>query len=189
MIRISSARRRWHRRPLALDPATTSGYRVLAFVNFFKKRYDLALGQIDRALEINPNDAESYQVRGAVLVYAGRATEAITWLEAALRFDRDHINVARNLCTAYYLVGRYEEAVKACDRANERSPGLSIQTTTHPVLAAVYAEMGRDQDAETERVISMHLSPFFAVERFASQFGTQEARDHMLEGLKKAGFR
>ncbi len=26
-------------------------------------------------------------------------------------------------------------------------------------------------------------------ERFASQFGTQEARDHMLEGLKQAGFR
>lgn len=174
---------------LELDPATTGGYRVLAFINNFKKRYDLALGQIDRALEINPNDAESYQVRGAVLVYAGRAGEAISWLEAALRFDRDHINIPRTLCTAYYLVGRYDEAVKSCDLANARSPGRSIQTTTHPVLAAVYAEMGRSQDAEAERVISMHLSPFFDAEQFAAQFGTQEAHDHMLEGLKKAGFR
>jgi adenylate cyclase len=174
---------------LELDPATTSAYRVLAFVNNFKKRYDLALGQIDRALEINPNDAESYQVRGAVLVYAGRAADAISWLEAALRFDRDHINVARNLCTAYYLVGHYEDAVKSCDRANARSPGRSIQTTTHPVLAATYAEMGRSQDAEAERVISTHLSPFFDAEQFAAQFGTQEAHDHMLDGLKKAGFR
>jgi tetratricopeptide (TPR) repeat protein len=57
---------------LELDPATTNAYRVLAFVNHFKKRYDLALGQIDRTLEINPNDAESYQVRGAVLVLRGR---------------------------------------------------------------------------------------------------------------------
>jgi adenylate cyclase len=174
---------------LELDPATTSGYRVLAFVNIFKKRYDLALGQIDRALEINPNDAESYQARGAVLVWAGRAAEAINWLEAALRFDRDHINIARNLCTAYYLVGHYEDAVKSCDRANARSPGRSIQTTTHPVLAATYAEMGRSQDAEAERDISTHLSPFFDAEQFAAQFGTQEARDHMLDGLKKAGFR
>jgi len=60
---------------------------------------------------------------------------------------------------------------------------------THPVLAAAYAEMGRDQDAAGERAIVTRLSPFFSAERFAAQFGTQETRDHMLDGLKKAGFR
>ncbi len=34
----------------------------------------------------------------------------------------------------------------------------------------------------------MRISPFFDAERFASQFGTQAAHDHMLDGLKKAGF-
>ena len=86
-------------------------------------------------------------------------------------------------------MGHYDDAVKSCDRANASSPGRSIQTTTHPVLAATYAEIGRRQDAEAERVISTHLSPFFDAEQFAAQFGTQEARDHMLEGLIKAGFR
>src|SRR5271169_6644376 len=37
---------------LALDPATTSAYRLLAIINMYKRRYDLALGQIDRAFEI-----------------------------------------------------------------------------------------------------------------------------------------
>jgi len=60
---------------------------------------------------------------------------------------------------------------------------------THPFLAAAYAEMGRDEDAEGERAIVTRLAPFFSADRFASQFGTQEARDHLLEGLKKAGFR
>jgi hypothetical protein len=32
------------------------------------------------------------------------------------------------------------------------------------------------------------MAPFLSTERFASQFGAQPARDHMLEGLKKAGF-
>ena len=50
-------------------------------------------------------------------------------------------------------------------------------------------EMGRDQDAEGERVILARLWPFFDARTFAAQFGTQEARDHLLEGLKKAGFR
>jgi hypothetical protein len=36
---------------------------------------------------------------------------------------------------------------------------------------------------------SAHLLPFLDARIFAAQFGTQEARDHMLEGLKKAGFR
>jgi len=35
----------------------------------------------------------------------------------------------------------------------------------------------------------MRMAPFLNAERFARQFGTQEARDHMLGGLKKAGFR
>jgi hypothetical protein len=49
--------------------------------------------------------------------------------------------------------------------------------------------MGRNQDAEGERVVTTRLSPFFDARTFAAQFGTQEARDHLLEGLKKAGFR
>jgi hypothetical protein len=35
----------------------------------------------------------------------------------------------------------------------------------------------------------IRMAPFLSAERFAEQFGTQAARDHMLEGLKKAGFR
>ena len=174
---------------LALDPATTSAYRLLAIINMHRRRYDLALGQIDRAIEINPSDAESYAYRGNILSWAGRAAEALPWLEGALRFDRAHALASQHLCMAYYFLGRYGEAIEAGDRAVARSPGRTIQTMTHPVLAAAYAEMGRDQDAEGERAIVMRLSPFFSAERFAAQFGTQEARDHMLEGLKKAGFR
>jgi hypothetical protein len=93
------------------------------------------------------------------------------------------------LCMAYYFLGRYSEAVETCDRAVSRSPGRSIQMLAHPFLAAAYAEMRRDQDAEGERAILAHLWPFFDAKTFAAQFGTQEARDHLLEGLKKAGFR
>ena len=59
---------------------------------------------------------------------------------------------------------------------------------THPMLAATYAEMGQQQDADRERAIATHLWPLLDARTFAAQFGTQEAQDHMLEGLKKAGF-
>jgi len=174
---------------LALDHTTSSAYRLLAMVNQYRRRYDLALGQIDRALEINPSDVDSYQVRGNVLVWAGRAAEALPWLEGSLRLDRGHVLTAQSLCWAYYFLSRYKEAVEAGDRTLARTPGRNSQTLIHPFLAAAYAEMGRSQDAEGERVIVTRLSPFFNARIFAGQFGTQEARDHLLEGLKKAGFR
>ena len=92
---------------LALDPATTRAYRVLAQIHLFRKRYDLALAQIDRALEINPSDADNYAYRGAILVWAGKAAEALPWLEGALRFDQANGFAAARLCMAYYLLRRY----------------------------------------------------------------------------------
>src|SRR5262249_33664415 len=115
---------------LALDPTTTSAYRVLAFVNMYKRRYDLALGQIHRALEINPSDADIYQMRGTVLVWSGRAAEALPWLESALRFDRAHVVSAEGMCMAHYFLHHYREAVEAGDRAVARSPGRSVQLLT-----------------------------------------------------------
>src|SRR4029077_5942955 len=113
----------------------------------------------------------------------------LPWLEGALRFDRPKGLAAGRLCMAYYFLRRYSDAVDACDRALSRNPGRNTQMLTHPVLAATYAELGRQQDAEGERAIVARLWPFLDARTFAAQFGTPEARDHMLEGLKKAGFR
>ena len=173
---------------LALDPTTTRAYRVLANIDLFNKRYDLALEQTYRALEINPSDADNYAERGSILVWAGRAGEGLPWLEGALRFDRSNGFAAARLCMAYYFLHRYSEGVDTCDRALTRNPGRNTQMVTHPMLAATYAQMGRLQDAEGERAIVAHLWPFLDARIFAAQFGTQEARDHILEGLKKAGF-
>jgi adenylate cyclase len=174
---------------LALAPTTTRAYQLLTHINLFRKRYDLALAQIDRALEINPSDADNYAGRGAILTWAGRAAEALPWLEGALRFDPANGFAASKLCMAYYLLRRYTEAVDACDRCLSRDPGRNTQMVTRPVLAAAYAALDRPQDAQRERAVVARLWPFLDARTFAAQFGTEEARNHMLEGLKKAGFR
>jgi len=173
---------------LALDPVTTRAYNALAQIELYRKHYDLALAQIDRALEINPSDVESYAARGAFLVWAGRAAEALPWLEGALRFDSANGFAASKLCMAYYLLGRYADAVDAGVRGLSRRPGRNTQLLTHPMLAAAYAELGRQQDADHERAITQRLWPLLDARTFADQFGTQEARDRILEGFHKAGF-
>ncbi len=174
---------------LALDSATTNAYRLLARIDVFRRDYDRALVQIDRALALNPSDAENFVERGWILLWSSKPAEAVPWLEGTLRLDGANVLAASNLGVAKYFLGQYAEAVAALDRALARSPGRVLQVHSQAVLTAAYARLGRQQDVERERAIIARLSPFFNAERFAGQFGTKEARDDMLAGLKAAGFR
>jgi adenylate cyclase len=173
---------------LSLDPASTAAYRLLAEVHMNRGHFDLALGQIEHALEINPSDAESFATRGAILAWAGRAAEALPWIEGALRLDPANARAAFYLGMAYYFLDRYGDAVDAMDRAVAGNLGRNTQFMGRTFLAAAYGELDRRQDAERERIAVIRIAPFLRAERFAGQFGTQQARDHMLDGLKKAGF-
>ena len=127
-------------------------------------------------------------MRGAVLVLAGRAGEALPWIEGALRLDNANARATFYLAQAYYFLGRYRECIEAMDRALAGTLGRNTQVMGRSVLAAAFAELDERQDAERERAALMRVAPLLTAERFASQFGTQTAHDQILEGLKKAGF-
>jgi len=44
----------------------------LARVDVFRRDYDRALTQIDRALALNPSDSDSFQERGYILLWSGK---------------------------------------------------------------------------------------------------------------------
>ena len=173
---------------LSLDSASTTAYRLLAEVHLNRRRFDLALGQIDRALEINPSDAESFSARGNILLWAGRAAESLPWLEGALRLDGANARATFLLGTAYYFLDRYGEFIEAIDRALAGNLGRNTQVTGRSVLAAAYAQLDRRPDAERERNAVMRIAPLLDAERFASQFGTQTAHDHSWRVSKRLDF-
>lgn len=174
---------------LTLDPATTNAYQLSAFIDVFRGDYERALAQIDRALALNPSDAETYRVRGYILLWSGNPAEAGRWSEAALRLDPTNERAAMTLGIAKYFLGEYPAAIAALDRSLARDASRAVLLNSHPALAAVFARMGKPQDAERERAVVARLSPFFDAERYASQFGSEDARREMLAGLQAAGFR
>ena len=177
------------KKALSLDPLTTKAHVLLAIIGMYRKDYDRALAQIDEALAINPSDAECYGTRGSILQWAGKPAEAVPWLEGALRLGGPNTGVFVDLGIAKYLLAQYGEALDVLDRALAHDPGRMHRLMAHPVRAAAFARLGRQQEAERERAIVARLSPFFYAERFAAQFGTKDAQDEILVGLKAAGFR
>jgi tetratricopeptide (TPR) repeat protein len=140
---------------------------VLARINIYRKRYDLALGHIDRALEINPND-------GRQLSYAGKCFGVGRQSPARPQPGSKQGSASTapmpaqlGTCALRIISFRYGEAVEACDRALARNPSRNIQMMACPVLAAAYSQLGRDQDAAGERAIVARLWPFFDAESFA----------------------
>lgn len=75
--------------------------------------------------------------RGADLLEAGGAKEAIPLLERALELDPDNIDAAINLGGAYILTGQHRRAVPILERASELEPANPMVWTN---LAAAYLD-------------------------------------------------
>ena len=121
------------------------------------------------------------------MLYAGQTDEAIQLLQTGLRFDpySGPENDWR-LGLAYYLKGRYEDAIRVLEQPLSRYPNSAWG---HIALAAAYAQAGRSGDAKRSVEIVKMRHPFFQVESSFSLFRDPEDRDKIIDGLSKAGFK
>jgi len=147
---------------------------------------DVAIGEEERAIALNPNDAGSYAARGAVLVYSGHPKAAIESFEIAKRLNPGMGSSRYEpVGWAYYLERRYEEAVTALKAGLRTSPS---DYYNHAGLAASYAQLGRTDEAVHAAGEVRRVWPFFDVDSFVAQFDAAN-RALIVEGLHKAGLK
>ena len=150
-------------------------------------RYDLAITEFHRAIELNPNNADAQGLLGHVMIWYGRLDEAIHALETARRFDPNmSAGSFMFLGIGYYLKGRYYDAIKVLREGVSRKPDFA---GTHIALSAAYAQSGRTEDAAREREEVLRLDPFFEVDNYGTAFRNQADREAIVEGLRKAGLK
>jgi TolB-like protein/Flp pilus assembly protein TadD len=111
-------------RALALDDTLTRPYILLSWVYANQAKYEPAVAAAERAIALDPNNAEGYNGLAYVFnLFGERTTEAIELIEKAIRLNpRYPFDFPSNLGWAYRLVGRYEEAIAAQKQALLRNP-------------------------------------------------------------------
>jgi DNA-binding SARP family transcriptional activator/Tfp pilus assembly protein PilF len=98
---------------ISLDAAQPAGYTALAYVlAFFEWNWLEAERQLDRAIELDPDDVLAYLRRANVRAAVGRHDEAIADVERAVHMAPLSFLVSYNRGLVYYWAGRYDEAVR-----------------------------------------------------------------------------
>jgi tetratricopeptide (TPR) repeat protein len=150
-----------------------------------RRQYDQALIESERAIALNPNDPDNYANQGATLVWSGQPEGAIHVLETALRYDpMMGARPLTHLGVAYYLTGRYDDAVTVLERAVGMNPNFAYGQT---ILAATYGMRGDSAQAFSVADTVRRVDPFFRTENFGHLFRNPAHSELLIEGLRKAG--
>ena len=159
----------------------------------FRSRGDLhaALAGAERAVTISPNLADAHGALGVALTYSGRPKEGFAELETCTRLDPRAPSLALRLvqvAVALYFCREYAAAVEAANRAMRSFPARSVHYT---YLAAAHGQLGRTEDAKEapEKAIAIAPAEFAGYVCERQPWLRPEDHAHMLEGLRKAGWR
>ena len=170
---------------LSLDDADVHAHIVLSRIHIFHQRYKQAAAEIDRAIAINPNDAQGLGGRGDILMWLGETDAAIETLELAQRIDPDLNTIDRfALSLAYYLRRRYEAAIEQAELNLRQNANASFSRI---VLAAAYAQQDRAEDSARVVDVIRRTDPTFDPKAFGTKFLNSVDLDHVRDGLRKAG--
>jgi adenylate cyclase len=178
------------RRALALEASLPLANRALGMLHLRAREYADAVLWTQRAVALNPGEAESYAWLANVLSYVGRSDEALEQLAHATRLDPLHpplwdFYIGR----ALVHLGRYEEALTSLDTGLRRAPHFGH---FQRYRAAAQAHLGRQEEARA--TLSVPASPGIYiyrtirdVRRWDSYLDSIEF-ERLIEGLRKAGF-
>ena len=167
----------------ALDPDDHHSPWTLGFVYLYRRQFDRAITEYERALVINSSDADFLVEMSEALTYMGRPVEAIAQIKKAMRINPRYPEWHLfDLGWVYYEAGQYEEALATLRKMNNPPIGA------HRALAAVYVRLGRLDEARAEIVELRKKEPDYTLEK-AKLWPYKDAaqRDRYLNDLRKAG--
>ena len=177
------------RQGVVLDEKDAFARCALGRALFLKKEPEMAIAELETAIEISPSFAQAHYNLGWVLAFVGRHEQALSCLDKARRLSpHDPMLYAfmslRGM--ALLLMRQYDEAVKWNEMA-VRQPNAHFHN--HAILVSSLGHAGRIDDAKRALDETRRLRPDYSsalVER-TIPFQRRQDLEHFLVGLRKAG--
>jgi adenylate cyclase len=183
------------KRAVALDETDSIAHSVLGTIQLIRREFEEARSEIQRALDLNPNDAEARRYYGLYLAVTGNPEAGIEQIDLAKQlnpFDTRWVPWVRGI--ACFTAHRYDEAIAALRQARETN------NEVRGWLAASYAHAGRLQEAramldeflrvaKSDMVVSLRprLEDWKPYWQGAYWYQERKDYDHLFDGLRKAG--
>ena len=108
------------RRAVELDSHDAAAHCTLGRVHYLRREHELAIPELEIALDLNPSYAWAHYGIGAALVFTGRAREAFPHLEHAIRLSpRDPYmgSFLVRMADAHLFLRQYEAAIQWARKA------------------------------------------------------------------------
>jgi adenylate cyclase len=177
-------------RAVALDPRYPNAHFALGLICMWTKRLERGIAAFNEAIDLNPSFAAAYVLLGQMHLYGGDPEEALVVAEKGIRFSPNDPRMfiwLTALAGAHYQLRHYEAAIEAGRRSWTLNPnwpgGLRY-------VVAGLAELGRQEEASAAarelRMVNPNLA--FVEGNLKRLFTDEAAVDHILSGLRKAGF-
>jgi adenylate cyclase len=170
---------------IGIDPASAGAHALLGSTYIRYGDYDRALDEMRRAVKLNSSDPDAYAGLAGALLWSGDVAASVKALETAGKLG---LNFTANdsfiLGVAYLLADRSADAVRTLERSLERN---KTDIYTNAVLAAAYAQAGRQADAARQTETVRQLDPRFDSADFGSLMRKPELRTKLAAALNKAG--
>jgi Predicted integral membrane protein len=156
----------WSSRAIKVDPLDPDAWRARESALEMLGRWDEALAANDRARALFPASVGSVLDRAYDSNYSGHPEQALPLARLALAMDPQEAGAQHFICKILIYLGRYTEAVAACEKAAALENGWFNQF----YLAAAYANAGDLAKATIARDELLRKQPGFTMQRYRAIF-------------------
>jgi TolB-like protein/Flp pilus assembly protein TadD len=165
-----------------LDAGDGRCHWILGAIHVYRGDWRNAEQHYQRAVALNPNDANAICSSGRMLARRGQIQEGIDRIREAMRLNPYHPeHYWQNLGSVLHMARKYADSAEAYGRMTR--PGYWVLCR----LAGCYAQLGRMNEATEAVADALRLRPDFSLAKVRlREVDTAEAQ-HIKDGMRRAG--